>query len=84
MPRSIVVGCRVQGALGPFIATTDDPTSTTTMEGRQRRPRRKRAVIVGTVIAHSGDRWVVRWDDDAMPIHQRRWERSFYLPRLIF
>ena len=72
MPRLIVVGCRVQGAHGPFIQTNDPVQGSIPMEGRQRRPRRKRLVILGTVIAHLGDRWVVRWDDDAMSITDYR------------
>ena len=72
MPRLIVVGCRVKGAHGPFIQTNDPVQGSTLAEGRQRRPRRKRLVILGTVIAHLGDIWVLRWDDDAVSITDYR------------
>ena len=71
MPRSILIGCRVDGAHGPLME--HDSTQNNVETGnRQRRPRRKRQVIMGTVISHAGENWVIRWDDDAVAIAEYR------------
>jgi len=41
MPRSIIVGCRVQGPHGPFIELNANGNEMPIAEGRQRHPRRK-------------------------------------------
>ena len=75
MPRSIVVGCRVQGSHGPFLelAVIQQPDrAAALMEGRQCRPRRKHETINGTVIGHDCERWIVRWDEDKAAIASYR------------
>ena len=69
MPRALCLGCRVQGAHGPLMQVSDNRAPVVTANitaNSQKRPRRKRRNIHGTVVGHAGEKWIVRWDDDVI------------------
>ena len=81
MPRNICLGCRVKGPFGPFLEHAE-ASSQETMQNRARLPRRKRTIVHGSVIGHASDRWIVRWDEGAVPTTDYRGSALSVVPQV--